>query len=255
MLYVVHIQLRETACDVVDQNIAAAHDAELVGHKALLVVVHNIGDPVYCHRGLPAPGNALHEDVVKGAFPYDLVLFLLDRGDDIAEHGVPVLAQVLYQQLVVCRHIAVIKTLQTPPINVIGAFQVQVNAVFAPFSVTAAVRNAVCSLPDLVFIVHAGDRRPPVHDRHICLVAQDAMLSDVDGLKQPLVHIAVIDPAKKRLVVRRPVVVQLVQAVLLQTPGSHHLVVELDVAALHRVKQFLCLPVPHLVLPLIRLDI
>lgn len=253
MLHIIYIQLRETACYIVDQDITPSHDTELIGHKALFIIVHNIRNPVHRYRGLPASGNSLYENVVERALPYDLVLFLLYRSDDIPEHGVPVLAQILYQKLIICRHIAVIKTLQASSLNIIRSFEIEVNAVFTPLSIPVTVRNAVRTLPDLIFVIHTGDRRAPVHDLHIDLIAQDTMLSNVDRLEQPLVQIAVIDPAKKRLVICRLVFVQLVQTVLLQAPGSHHLVIQLDIAALHCVKQLLCLLVTRFVLPLILL--
>ena len=207
------------------------------------------------HRGLPAARHPLHENVVKRAFPYDLILLFLDRGDDIAEHGVPVFAQVFYQQFIICSHITVIKTLKTPLLNIVRAFEIQVDAVFASLSVAVAVRNAVCALSDLVFIIYARDRRPPVHDLYIGLIAQDTVFSNIDRFKHPFINVAVIDPAKKRLVIRRPVFVQLIQAVLFQTPGSHHLVIQLDIAALHRVKQRLRLPAARFILPPVLLDI
>ncbi len=79
-----------------------------------------------------------------------------------------------------------------------------------------AVRYAIGPLSQFILIVHLGDRRAPVHNLHIRLAPQDTMLSYIDGLKQPLVQIAVIYPAKKRLLIRCLILLELIQTVFLE---------------------------------------
>ena len=123
MLHIIHIQLWKPACDIVDQDITPAHNAKFIGCKALFVIVHNIRNPMHCHCRLSTSCDTLHNDIVKWTFPYDLILFFLDCGNNISQHSIAVFAQVLHQQLIICRHITVIKALHTPLFDVIGPFQ------------------------------------------------------------------------------------------------------------------------------------
>ena len=170
------------------------------------------------HCCLPAARHALYKDVVKRAFAYDFILFFLNRRNDIPKHCIPVLAQVFDQQLVICSYVAVIKPLQHSILDIICPFQAEVNAIRTSFSVTIAVGYTVCSLTKFIFIIHGRNRRTPVNHRNICLILEDTMFSNVNGLKQPFIEIPVINSPKKRLLISRLVFVQLVKAVLLQTP-------------------------------------
>ena len=60
------------------------------------------------HGGLAAARHSLYDHALKGNITDDLVLFLLNGGNDISQHHVLILRQILDQQLVVGGHITVV---------------------------------------------------------------------------------------------------------------------------------------------------
>ena len=101
------------------------------------------------YGGLPAARHALHDQIGEGSFPDDSVLFLLNRGDDLPQHRVFVAGKILYEQLIVGGHIAVIKTVQLSPVDIIGPFQMQIDGNWL------FIGQAVTAFPQLVFVIDA----------------------------------------------------------------------------------------------------
>ena len=235
MLDVGYIQFRQAAGDIVQQQIVAADDAVLIGLKTMLVIIKQIGDAVHGHRGLAAACHPLDNQVGKGGFADNGVLLFLDRGDDLPQHRVLVLGQVLHQQLVIGSHIAVIITLQSAFFHIISAFQAQVDGD------GFLVRQSVLARAQFVLIVDTGNGGPPVRDQHVCLVAEHPVFADVDPLLQFRRALRVVDAAEVRFIKSRSVLAQRGGGVLFQAAGGHQLVIQFHIAAVDGLVQFLYL--------------
>ena len=83
MLHIIYIQLRQSACNVVYQNVTATHDTEFIGSKTVFIIVHHIGNTMHCNSGLPTSGYALHNHIMKRAGTDNLILLLLNGCNDI----------------------------------------------------------------------------------------------------------------------------------------------------------------------------
>ena len=103
-----HIELRQPAGNIVEQHVVSADNTELVRRKFRLIVVENVGNTVHRDRRFPASRHALHDNVTVGGFPYDLVLLLLDRGNNIAEHDVLILGKIFHQKFIRSHRIVVV---------------------------------------------------------------------------------------------------------------------------------------------------
>ena len=79
------------------------------------------------HRGFSAARHSLNEDIAKGPFPDNLILFLLDRGDDLPQHHLFIFSQILNQQLIVGSYVTVIISQQLSLLHVIRPLQLQIH--------------------------------------------------------------------------------------------------------------------------------
>ena len=116
---------------------------------------------------------------------------------------------------------------------------------FYPF-ILSLFRQAVASVPDFILIIDAGNRRTPVCNHNIRLIAKDTVLSDINLLLPVHLLVQIVDSAKIGIVICRPVFPKLIGSMFFQTCASHHLIVQLHVAALHRLEELLRLFVPFL---------
>ena len=157
LLHAVHIQIREHAGDVFQQNPVASHDVEILRPKPFLIVIEDIGDPVHGHRGFSRSGNALHDHVVVRRTADDVILLLLNGGYDLTQHRLLVFGKVLCQQIVVSHHLRIIKIQKLSFLDLIGPLSLQVN--FHP----SAAGHRIAAFSQTVLIIGVGDGRSPVH--------------------------------------------------------------------------------------------
>ena len=62
--------------------------------EILIVVVQNVGYSVHRHRGLSRACGTLHYHAFVGGLSYNIILFLLYRGDNLAENSFLILGEV-----------------------------------------------------------------------------------------------------------------------------------------------------------------
>ena len=109
------------------------------------------------HRGFPRSRHALYDHVVVGRTADDIILLLLNGGDDFSQHGLLVFCQILRQQIVIGHHLGIVKIQQPSILNFIGTLSLQVN--FDP----SASRHGIAAFSKSVFIIGIRHRRAPVH--------------------------------------------------------------------------------------------
>ncbi len=129
---------------------------------------------MHCHRGFSGSCHSLHNNIVVGGFPDNIVLFLLDGGHDLPQHGLFVFRQVFCQQFVIGHNFTVKIVQKLSLFNLISPLQLQVNVhLFVAGSQVAAFSQPV-------FIVGIGHGRPPVDYGLMCGVFGNAPLADVE---------------------------------------------------------------------------
>ena len=159
--HAVHIQIGKHARDVFQQDPVAPHDIEILRLKPLLIVIEDIGDPVHGNRGFPRSRHALHDHVVIRGTADDIVLLLLDRGDDLSQDGLLVFGKIPGQQIVVGHHLGIIKIQQLPVLDLISPLSLQID--LHP----AAARHGIAAFSQSVLIIGVGHGRAPVHHRPV----------------------------------------------------------------------------------------
>ena len=90
----VYVEVGKNARDVVEENFIAADNVEIGGLEILIVVVQNVGYSVHRHRGLSRACGTLHYHAFVGGLSYNIILFLLYRGDNLAENSFLILGEV-----------------------------------------------------------------------------------------------------------------------------------------------------------------
>ena len=249
MFDIINIQLRQTSCNIINQNITSANNTELIRSKTFLIIIHHIRNPVHCYRSLTTSCHPLHDHIMKRTGANDLILFLLDRSNNITQYNIPVLTQVLHQQFIISRHITVIKTLQLTVFYIIGAFQIQIN------TITAAIRYLITSFPQFILIIYSSNGSSPIYNDHMCFILLYTMLANIDGFCQMFIQILIINSPKKGLLICRLIMTELISAVFLQTLRSKHLIIQFHIATLYCLDQCLGLLMSLLHLFLIHMNI
>ena len=123
----VHIEFRQNAGNVVQQNAVASNDIEILRPEVLLVIIEDVRNPVHRHRRLSGTSHALYDQICLRGSADNEVLLLLDRRNDLTEHRFFVLRQILCQQLIVRYHIGIKKVFQMVIFNLIRPLSFQIN--------------------------------------------------------------------------------------------------------------------------------
>ena len=76
---------------------------------------------MHSHCGLAAARHALDDQIGKGGLADDGILFLLDGGNDLSQHGILVFGQILHQQFVAGGHITVIVAQESAVFHAVGS--------------------------------------------------------------------------------------------------------------------------------------
>ena len=74
---------RQHLLDVAQERAVGPHDEHAGVFEPLAVAVDQIGRPMQCHRGLAGTRTSLDDQDAREGGPDDVVLFGLDRGDDV----------------------------------------------------------------------------------------------------------------------------------------------------------------------------
>ena len=186
------IQFRETAADIIQEHIVPTDDTEFCRLILVFVIVEEIRNPVECDGRFPASSDTLHDDIFGRDITDDLILLLLDRGDDVAKDRFLVLGKIFDKQFVVCRHVVIIKPKQFPVGNIVCAFAVQINLHVVRF------RYMVKTMSQFILIVDAGSGRPPVDDDNIRLIFCNSVLPDIETFRTFISEVSIVDAAKVR---------------------------------------------------------
>ena len=123
----VHIEFRQNAGNIVQQNVVASNDIEILRPEVLLVIIEDVRNPVHRHRRLSRTSHALYDQIRLRGSADNEVLLLLDRRNDLTEHRFFVLRQILCQQLIVRYHIGIKKVFQMVIFNLIRPLSFQIN--------------------------------------------------------------------------------------------------------------------------------
>ncbi len=123
----VHVQVRQDAGDIIQQNPVAPHDIEIIRSEAFRIIVQDKGNPVHGHSGLSGTCHTLNDDIVIGRFADDDILLLLYGGHDFTEHSLLIFGQIFGQQIVIGHHLAVKILQELSGFDLIGALSFQVN--------------------------------------------------------------------------------------------------------------------------------
>ena len=163
-----HIQVRQHAGDVVQQDPVAPDDVEIFRGEIFFVVIQDIGNAVHRHSCLSGPGNALHDQVHFRGSADHCILLLLDRGDDLTEDRAFIPREILGQELVVSHHVRIKEVHQPVVSDLIGALALQIDLTgpFILYSITAVSGG--------VLIVNGCDGSAPVDDHGFKTVFRDA---------------------------------------------------------------------------------
>ena len=156
---------------------------------------------MHCHRGLPAARDSLYNDIAIRGFADNLILFLLNRRDNLPEHRFLILCQILSQQLVVRDHLGIIIINQSVSFNLIGALPPKL------YSADRMIGHLKDTFAKTVFIIDIRNRSPPVNDQNRRRPVRHSALPDIEGLGLPplLLH---VDSSEIRLLQRFPVLMQ-----------------------------------------------
>ena len=127
------------------------------------------------HGGLAGARHALDDDVVVGGLADDLILFFLDGGHNLAEHGLLVLGQILGQQVVIGHDFAVEIVQELAGFDLIGALQHQLD-VYPPVA-----GGSVAAFSQSVLVIGIGHGSTPVYDDLVGGVLRDAAPADIEG--------------------------------------------------------------------------
>ena len=157
LLHAVYVQVRKHSGDVLQQDPVASHNVKIFRLKPLLIVIENVGDPVHGHCGFSRSRHALYDHVVVGRAADDIILLLLNGGDDLTQHGLLVFCQILRQQIVVGHHLGIVKIQELSFLDLVGPLSLQVD--FHPSS----AGHRIAAFPQAVLIIGIRHRRAPVH--------------------------------------------------------------------------------------------
>ena len=113
------------------------------------------------HRGFSGTGHSLNDDVRLRRGPDDRILFLLDRGDDLSQHRLFALGQILGEKLVVGHHIRIKEILQLVVFDLIGPFSFQVHLV------SPVIFHLILTESRTVLVINGCHRSPPVNDNRL----------------------------------------------------------------------------------------
>ena len=197
-LDMIHIEVRKPADNVIQQHVARSDDAEIIVSVALPVVIENVRDLVKRDRRFSRAGHALHDRVPVRTFADDRVLLVLNGRDNVSEHHILVLREVLDQQLVVGRDITVVVTVQDTLLDIVGALKAQVDVDLCLIVLAARHRHRIAALADLVLVIDLCDRRTPVHD-HDLLIMLQTVLTDIQRVLLAIGTLFKVDPSEIRL--------------------------------------------------------
>ena len=156
----VHIQIRQNAGNIVQQNPVAADNIKVLRAEFFLIIVKNIRDPVHRHRGLSRSRHSLDDQIPLRRSSDHIILLRLDRRNDLSKHRRLVSRQILGQKLIVRHHIGIKEILQPVIGDFIGSLSLQIHfkRTFALYRVSTSSR--------IIFIINRRQRRSPVdHDR------------------------------------------------------------------------------------------
>ena len=121
-------------------------------------MIQKIGDPMKSDGGLPASCRTLdHQDLIPGIAD-DLILLFLDGTDNVFQLHIPVVAQLLLQDLVVDLGVALKPVHHFPVTDLILPLS-------AYFPADNSAGRLIRSRPPVEIIEQAAHRRPPVVDQ------------------------------------------------------------------------------------------
>ncbi len=110
--HAVHIQLRQHARYIIQQNAVAANNIKVLRAKHCFVIIKNIRNPVHRHCRLAGTCHALDNHIRSRRLADNLILFFLYRSNNFPKHSFFIFRQILGQQLIVCYNVRIIKILQ-----------------------------------------------------------------------------------------------------------------------------------------------
>ncbi len=146
------------------------------------------------HRGFSRARHPLHNHIVIGGFSDNLILLLLNGGNDFSQNRLLVFGQILCKKLVVGNYLAVKKIQQLSAFNFISTLARQINRnIHIP-------RRPVAAFSQIVFVICVCHRRAPVHHRLMGGVPCYAAPADIKRLLLTGFFIAENDSAKVGLV-------------------------------------------------------
>ena len=147
-------------------------------------------------RRLPAACHSLYNHAAVRRLADNIILFLLDCGDNLAEHGLLVFRQIFCQQLIVRDHLRIVEVNQPIPVYLVSALPLQINRILS------SAWRKIAALSEPVFVIHIGNRRPPIHHKNMGRILHNTALSQIEGFLRtlaPAVVLLNIDPPEIRL--------------------------------------------------------
>ena len=83
-----HIQLRQSAADVVEKRITASYDTKFRRFEAIGIIIKNIGNTMEGNGCFPLPATPWTIIFLNGLSRMMEILFFLNGGNNLAQDGV-----------------------------------------------------------------------------------------------------------------------------------------------------------------------
>ena len=170
-------QFRQDMGNIVREHPVWRQDQDVGGGKVLPVMIQKIGDPMKSDGCLPASCRTLdHQDLIPGIAD-DLILLFLDGTDNVFQLHIPVVAQLLLQDLVVDLGVALKPVHHFPVTDLILPLS-------AYFPADNSAGRLIRSRPPVEIIEQAAHRRSPIIDQRQPAVSFVKITDpNIDGLR------------------------------------------------------------------------